>query len=268
MGGSGSRYDRTQILEQAARARSKGQRRRAIELYRWVLAIERHGIEMHERLAPLLAESGQEFDAWNSYRTLAYAALREGREDRAIAVYREATRALPREIQAWQGLARLLVRQSADEDAIEALIEGSRNFRANWNRPHAIHLLRRARAVEPWHFETVLELARHLGHAAQRIEAELLLDGLAARSHGERLARVRAAQLAVRPGPRALWAWLASLWRRPEPEPRAREPGAPLLTLASGSDRTPASGSGRAAPETLEIDASAGETDLPTSLAR
>jgi len=260
MGSRPGRYDRTEIVQQAARARAKGQRRRAIELYRTVLAVERQCVEVHERLAPLLAETGQEFDAWNSYRTLAYAALREGREDRAIAVYREATRALPREIQAWQALARLLVRQAADDDAIEALIEGSRGFRANWNRPQAIHLLRRARAVEPWHFETVLELARHVGRAGQRFEAELLLDGLAARSSGARLARVRAAQLAVTPRPRAFWAWLLSLWRSPAPEPPVRGVGAPLLTLApSGEPRQP----------TVEIgEGASGDVDLPTSIAR
>ena len=260
MAHAGGRYDRTRILEAAARARAKRQRRRAIELYRWVLAVERNSVEVHERMAPLLAETGQEFDAWNSYRAVAYAALREGREDRAIAVYREATRALPHEIQAWQGLARLLVRQGADEEAVAVLIEGSRNFRAHWNRPQAIHLLRRARAVDPWNFETVVELALHLGRAGQRIEALLLLEGLSDRYPGERLRRIRAAELAVAPGPRALWAWLQSWLRRPEPEP-ARSLGAPLLTLAPSGDS-----GGRDEP--LEIEPDRADADLPASLAR
>lgn len=243
MGLTDVRYDRDHILEQASRARSRHQWRRAIALYRLVLAVERNSIEIHERLAPLLAETGQDFDAWNSYRAIAHAALREGREDRAIAVFREATRAVPREIQTWQGLARLLVRQSEHEDAIEALLEGSRQFRTQWNRPLAIHLLRRARAIDPWHFETVLELARHLGRADQYAEARMLLDGLAERSHDRHLRRVRVAQIAVTPGPRTLLRWMASLrgnaGDRIESQPAlpARAAGvAPILTLAPTGD--------------------------------
>ena len=270
MGRSETRYDRALLLEQAARARARRQWRRAIALYRHVLALERSCVEIHERLAPLLAETGQEFDAWVSYRTLAHAALRQGREDRAIAVFREAARAVPREIQAWQGLARLLVRQSEDEDAIEVLIEGSRQFRAHWSRPQAIHLLRRARAIEPWHFETVLELARHLGRCDQRVEARMLLEGLAERCHGPRLRRVRAAQLAVTPGPRALLAWLAALLQRAEPEP---ETGADPLAWSAGvvpirsapalSDLPMVRETRPGAPDDAEVEAEA--SDAPAS---
>ena len=75
-------YDRKQLLEAAARARAKNQRRRAISLYRWLLAVERNNADLHGKLAPLLAETGQEFDAWQSFRSTAQAALRDGRDDR------------------------------------------------------------------------------------------------------------------------------------------------------------------------------------------
>ena len=228
------------ILEQASRARAKRHWRRAIALYRQVLAVEPNCIEVHERIAPLLAATRQEFDAWNSYRAIAHAALREGREDRAIAVFREASHALPQEIQAWQGLARLLVRQSEPDAAIEVLLEGSRQFRTNWVRPQAIHLLRRARAIDPWHFETVLELALHLGRADQQIEAAMLLEGLAERCQERQLIRVRTAALAVAPGPRSLMRWFKS-WRGREDEPllelaasvtpKRAQGVAPVLTL-------------------------------------
>lgn len=236
--GLGQRFDREELLEQASRARSKRNWRRAIALYRELLAVEPNSVELHERLAPLLAATRQEFDAWNSYRVVAHHALREGREDRAIAVFREATAALPREIQAWQGLARLLVRQSEPDAAIEVLLEGSRQFRAHFHRPQAIHLLRRARAVDPWHFETVLELALHLGRSDQQAEASLLLEGLAERCQERQLRRVRAAALAVTPGARSLMRWLTS-WRGREerllelPAPQATPSrAAPVLTLA------------------------------------
>jgi tetratricopeptide (TPR) repeat protein len=206
-------------------------------LYRKLLAVEPNSIELHERLAPLLAATRQEFDAWNSYRVVAHAALREGREDRAIAVFREAAAALPREIQAWQGLARLLVRQSEPDAAIEVLLEGSRHFRSHFHRPQAIHLLRRARTIDPWHFETVLELALHLGRADQQAEASFLLEGLAERCQERQLRRVRTAALAVRPGARSLVRWLTS-WRGREEERLLELPApstsrvAPVLTLA------------------------------------
>ena len=239
------RFDRDELLEQASRARSRRQWRRAIGLYRELLALEPNSVELHERLAPLLAQTRQEFDAWNSYRAIAHAALREGREDRAIAVFREASRALPQEIQAWQGLARLLARGGEPDAAIDVLLEGSRQFRAQFHRPQAIHLLRRARAIDPWHFEVVLELALHLGRADQRSEATMLLAGLADRCDERRLKRVRAAQWAVEPGARSLLRWLMGWGDRetgvPEPELELDlelEPGpmrrniAPVLTLA------------------------------------
>ena len=63
-------YDRTRILDAAARARSRKKRERAIALYRWVLAAEPKNLELHGKLGPLLAESGQHFDAWSSFRLL------------------------------------------------------------------------------------------------------------------------------------------------------------------------------------------------------
>jgi tetratricopeptide (TPR) repeat protein len=178
-----------------------------------VLAVEPGNTDLHARLAPLLAETGQTFDAWTSFRNTAQAALREGRDDKALAIYREASQHLPREIQAWQAMARQLSKSGDDAAAIEVLLEGSRHFRTPYLRPQAIHLLRRARAIEPWHFESVLELAGLLGRCDQREEARMLLDGLADRSAGRRLARVRRAQLRLDPGLRTAWQLLRTRLR-------------------------------------------------------
>ena len=138
-------YDRQRLLEAAGRARARNKRRKAISLYRWILAVERNNADLHAKLAPLLAETGQEFDAWNSFRSAAQAALREGRDDKALAVYREASQHLPREIQVWTALARLLGKRGEEQEAAETLLEGSRQLRTPYLRPQAIHLLRRAR---------------------------------------------------------------------------------------------------------------------------
>jgi thioredoxin-like negative regulator of GroEL len=221
-----SAYDRSRILDAATRARAKKKRARAIELYRWVLAVEPQNGELHARLAPLLAETGQGFDAWSSFNAVARAHLREGHAGRALAVYREATLHLPREAQAWQALARLQHKSGHPKKALETLLAASRHFRPRRLRPQAIHLLRCARQIEEWNFEVVLELARLLASTSQPHEARILLHGLAERSGGKRLRRVRAVQLRLAPGLGATWRWLgAALRPKPEPaRPRAARP--------------------------------------------
>jgi tetratricopeptide (TPR) repeat protein len=229
-------YDRRRVLDEAARASSRNKRRRAIALYRWVLAVEPHNPELHTRLAPLLAETGQRFDAWRCYLTMARAALREGRKDKALAIYRDASNRLPRELQAWEALAHLLAKEGNSEEAIRALIEGSRRFSGRVHRPQAIHLLRRARAIDPWHLEAVFELACQLTRADQCDEARLLFDGLAQRARGERLRRVRAAQLRLDRTLGAAWRWLrCALRSEQEPAPPAEAGG--VVPLRSRSRR-------------------------------
>lgn len=206
----GSEYDRARILDAAARARSRRKRARAIRLYRWVLAFEPQNPDLHQKLAPLLAETGQTFDAWQSFRAVARARLREGQLDQALAIYREAALYLPQEIQAWQAVARLQHRAGRPREALESLLEGSRNFRTRWLRPQAVALLRRARDIDAWDFEIVLELGKLLAADEQGHEASMLFDGLVERSRGERLRRVRAAQLRHHPRPGTFWRWLAA----------------------------------------------------------
>jgi tetratricopeptide (TPR) repeat protein len=245
-------YDRSRILDAAARARAKRQRVRAIELYRQVLAHEPQNAELHAKLAPLLAETGQPFDAWCSFKAVARSCLREGHPDQALAVYREATLFLPREPQAWQAVAQIQHKHGHGREAVETLLEGSRQFRTRWLRPQAIHLLRKARDVAPWEFEVVLELARLLAVSGQRHEARFLLEGLARRSEGERLRRVRAVQLRLAPGPAALWRWVEAALERgagagadlaaPAPALRAAAPRRAAPGLRPAPDPRPPAG--------------------------
>jgi tetratricopeptide (TPR) repeat protein len=210
-------YDRTRILDEAAQARARKKRRKAVALYRQVLAVERNNAELHARIAPLLAEIGQHFDAWVSFRIAARACLRKGRGDKALAVYREAAGHLPREIQVWQAIARLQVKRNKRREAVEALLKGVCQFRSRGYRPEAIHLLRHADEIEPWNFEVVSELARLLAKSDQPEEARRLLEGLETRMDGERLRRVYAAQFRLDGDLRYAWLWLRAAVRR-EPE--------------------------------------------------
>ena len=63
-GRRGNPYDRNRLLTDAARARKKGRRAKAIALYREVLAVEPENAEIHRRVAPLLAETKQPEAAW------------------------------------------------------------------------------------------------------------------------------------------------------------------------------------------------------------
>ena len=210
-------FDRNRILAEASRARSRHRRHKAISLYRWVLAVEPRNPELHARLGPLLAETGQVFDAWVSYQAAAGAYVRQGLLDKAIGLYREAARLLPDEVKIWHSIARLQCKAGREAEALETLLEGNRRFKSRWARPQAIFLLRRAREIDPWHFESVLDLARLLAPSDQRNEAELLLDGLARRCRGAELRHVRAAELKIAPSLAALWRWLL-LVAKNEPE--------------------------------------------------
>jgi len=214
------RYDRSRLVEAAARAVSTRRVAKAIALYRWVLAFEPTNAEIHLKLAPLLARRRRHFDAWQSYAAAARACATQGYADRALAIYRQAAKALPREIGPWQAAARLLQRGGRARDAQETLLEGSRRLRRARQRPQAIHLLRLAREIEPWSFDVVHELARLLAADAQREEARVLLERLERRCGGARLRRVRGAQLRLAPTPANAWRWLAAALA-PAPEPVA-----------------------------------------------
>ncbi len=207
------RYDRAKVLEAANKARSKKKRARAIELYRWILAMEPQDQELQAKLGPLLAETGQDFDAWLSFNATARACLREGHVDKAIAVYREAAQLLPLELQAWQGIGRLERKRGRNADGVKSLLEGSHKFKRRGLRSQAIYLLRMAREIEPFHFQTVLQLARLLGTTKQRQEAHRLLDGLTERCSGGQLRRIRAVQFRLSPGVVTAWRWLQAAVR-------------------------------------------------------
>lgn len=225
------RYDRSKLLEQAARAVARRRIARAIALYRWVLAIEPHNAEIHLKLAPLLARRREGFDAWKSFQSAARIYVRHGQPDRALAIYRQAAAALPREVNAWQTLARMQQRVGRRRAALEVLLEGSRALRRARQPAQAIHLLRLAREIEPWHFESVYELARLLARSRQREEAGILLRGLARHCGGTRLRRVRAVQLRLAPTPVHLWRWLGAALR-PAPEPmRSPQPPPAVVPL-------------------------------------
>jgi tetratricopeptide (TPR) repeat protein len=169
--------------------------------------VEPRNVELHARLAPLLAATGHRLDAWISFRTCAETAAAEKRLDQAAAVYREATRCLPRELAAWERLAETERQRGRQKEALEALLEARQHFRKRKHRAEAIFLLRCARDIEPSNPEVVLDLASLLARRAQESEAQLLLERLATETTGVELRRVRRAQWRISPTLVNSWRW-------------------------------------------------------------
>lgn len=228
-------YDRSRLLETAARAAAGRRRHEAIRCYRRILVVEPQNAEIHRRIAPLLAQTRQPFDAWLSFRIAARSLLRQGHEERALALYREAARHLPRNQETWGAIARLEVKRRRTSHAFDALVEGSRKLHRRADRPRAIHLLRRALELRPQHLETTLELSRLLYRTRRRDESQLLLESLVARTGGAERRRACTLLLLLFPSFRHVWHWLRSLPGSGRP-PRPR-PGGERVVMGSASAR-------------------------------
>lgn len=201
-------YDRKWLLAEAEKARARGRRRRAIALYRRILAAEPQEPYLHARIAPLLAAAGKRFDAWQSYRQAAQTHLKNQRPEEALALYRDAAKTLPMQIEAWQGLARLELKRERREAAIDALLEGRTKFRSRRRRPEAIALLREARSIDAWRVDIVLDLARLLRRSGQSPEAQWILGQLAEKASGRDLRIVCGAQWRIEPSLKHSWKWI------------------------------------------------------------
>jgi tetratricopeptide (TPR) repeat protein len=204
------RYDRRETLEAAGREAVRGRRRRAIALYRTVLVAEPGNVDIHRQLAPLLADDGQVFDAWLSFRAVARAHARDQEFEKALAVWRTAAERLPAKIDAWLAVARLECRLGRTSEAVAALVAGSRHQKRRNQRPAAIHLLREALSLAPGDPQRVVELALLLARSGRKAEGTLLLERLAERAEGADRRRVRGAQWRIAPSFSNAWLWLRS----------------------------------------------------------
>lgn len=201
-------YDRSRSLAQAARARKRGQSARAIAHYREVLAHEPSNADVHRRVAPLLAATKQGEEAWASYRVAVASLVRKGFVDQAVGVLREAAGRIGKDRRVWEELSAAELERGRPMDAVQALLEGGRRFRARRDRPEAVRLLLRARKLAPEHFEANFELAGLLARVGAPGPAATILDQLARRAVGRSLRRVRARQLRLAPSPASLVGWL------------------------------------------------------------
>ncbi|MEM9176001.1 MAG: tetratricopeptide repeat protein [Myxococcota bacterium] len=197
-----------QLLTDAHRARNQGKARAAIRLYRRILVENPANLEVALRVAPMLAWAGESFEAWQLYRRAAMEYARARQWTECLAVYREACRFVPGEFEAWRLCAELQLKLKKPEGAFETLIEGRLHFGGPHQRGQAIALLTRAREIEPWDDDLLLDLAALYAANDQAELALELLSTLALRVRGPLLRRVRRLQLRLTAAPRYAWLWL------------------------------------------------------------
>jgi tetratricopeptide (TPR) repeat protein len=203
-------YDRNRLLAQAARAASRRRNLRAISLYRKILAVDANDVQVHRKIAPLLARTRQLDAAWDSYRRSADQLAKQGFVEQAIGVYREASTHLSRQHRLWLALAELEVMRGRPVDAVKALLDGSRKLRSRRTRQEAIALLQEARKIQPGAFEPNFELAGALAGAGARDRALRILQELEPRAQGRELRRLRRRLFFLSPTPVAAWRWLSA----------------------------------------------------------
>jgi tetratricopeptide (TPR) repeat protein len=204
-------YDRAKIMARAMKAEARGRHRKAISEYRKVIAQEPENFGVLAKLALLLARNRQREEALQKFAVCAEHYAKQGFDDKALAVYRQAVHCVPRHAELWVQIARLQVKRGYTADAIQDLRQGRRHLRARKLRPQAIQLLREVLKIEPWHFEATLDLARLVRKDGARAEARRLCEGLCERKRGRQRRKACAALFRLAPGPATAWRWLCSL---------------------------------------------------------
>jgi tetratricopeptide (TPR) repeat protein len=180
-----------QLLTEAHRARKRGRNRAAIRLYKRILIENPQNVDVALRVAPMLAMGGEGFEAWQLYRRAALDYARQKQFAECLSVYREACRFVPFEFDAWRLCAELQLKMNRPEGAFETLVDGRMHFGGPNTRAQAIALLARARTIEPWDDDLLLDLARLYSQNDQSDVALELLGTLACRVEGRALRQVR-----------------------------------------------------------------------------
>ena len=126
-------FDRKRLLERAAQLEPGWRWRRALTLYRHLLAAEPHDPALHARVAPLLARSGRDYEARESFRIAQSGYKRQEDLRQLEATHRAASKALPKDADVARGRARFERAQGRPEHAMRTLVEVSDRIALNVN---------------------------------------------------------------------------------------------------------------------------------------
>lgn len=204
-------YDRKTCLEAAAKAQERGRLKKAVSHYMRALDADPEDHFVHAKVAPLLAQMKKFEEAWASFRAAASNHFASGFGNKAIGVYSQAVRFMPRNPEVWEAMAHVYIQQGRKADAVATLYKGHGFFRNGPDRAKAVSMLRKAFALEPWNFHVTFDLAR-LVKKQDPVEALGLLEGLSGRSEGRDLRKVRSAMFRAEPSVTMAWQWLKTAW--------------------------------------------------------
>ena len=223
------------LLADASRALVRGRPKRAISIYRQIIAYDSEDVEVSLRLSQLLAADGQSFEAWSLVRASGKLLLRSRRHEQCLSIFKEATRFLPFEFEAWRITADLEMKLDREEEAYQTLLEGRRQFRSRFDRAQAIALLSLARSIVPWNHELVMDLAQLYRQTDQSTRALRLLEHLAIHSRKKELRDIRWLQWQISRAPQDLIEWLRVVFawlsgrKETNPSDGFGEAGMPIL---------------------------------------
>lgn len=199
---------RRDVLDDAGRALGKGQLRKALERYVGLLERDASDPGTHLKAADLYIRLKQPARAREHFAVAARIYMNQGFETKALAVYRTAVGALPEELEFWEALGTWHRDHGYPAEAIKTFLEARRHFGRRRQRLQAVRLLEAVFAIEPWHCDATMDLAALLRRTGQRARARQYYEGLAERTQGGRLRRVRGALFRMSPTPAAAWRWL------------------------------------------------------------
>jgi tetratricopeptide (TPR) repeat protein len=207
-------FSRSDALADADLARARGRRRRAIAGYRLVLEKDPDDLTVHARIAPLLAAAGDREAALRSFRAATDGQSKAGFHERALSLLIQAAEHFPDEEPLWPEIARLHLQRGRRAEAVAALTAGGWRLYLSRQYQEAERVLRLALEFDPHDADAIAILARVLSRAGRRDEAVKLLEGVAARVQGRRLAAVRGILFRVHPTLEHLWGWTRALLDR------------------------------------------------------
>lgn len=204
-------YNREFCLTEAAKAQAGGRLKKALGHYRRVLEVDPEDYLVHAKVAPLLARMKKFEEAWESFKIAASRHLAAGFSMKAIGMYSQAAKFMPRNPEVWESMAYVYVKEGKKAEAIHTYLKGHRFFRKGHRRDRAISMLRKAFELDPWRFEVTFELAKLL-KKIDSVETVGLLEGLSSRVRGRELKKVRSALFFAQPGFGTAWRWLKAAW--------------------------------------------------------
>ena len=204
-------YDRKSCLEAAAKAQERGRLKKAVSHYMQALEADPEDHFVHAKVAPLLARMKKFEESWESFKAAASNHFASGFGNKALGIYSQAARFMPRNPEVWEAMANVYVQQGRRADAVATLYKGHGFFTHGPDKDRAIVMLRKAFALEPWNFGVTFELAK-LVKKQDPVEALGLLEGLSSRSTGADLRKVRSAMFRTEPSFTMAWQWLKTAW--------------------------------------------------------